>query len=119
MTRARIPVRFRGHVTSIVVTALSAVFATVLIMATGVIGAAVGAGSAGESGSVRSALLVVTSVFVIIALYVGAIVTANTFATIIAGRTRQIALLRLAGAQARSLRRAVPPRGSSSEPPEA
>jgi putative ABC transport system permease protein len=46
-------------------------------------------------------------VFIVIAVYVGAIVTTNTFATIIAGRTRTIALLRLIGASAATLRRSV------------
>jgi len=40
-------------------------------------------------------------------MYVAAIVTANTFSTIIAGRTRQIALMRLIGASARSQRSEV------------
>lgn len=45
--------------------------------------------------------------FIIIAVYVGSVVTANTFATIIAGRTRTIALLRLIGSSARAQRRSV------------
>ncbi|WP_375386167.1 FtsX-like permease family protein [uncultured Microbacterium sp.] len=57
------------------------------------------------SQSGRSAILtVVATAFIVIALYVGAVVTTNTFATVIAGRTRTIALLRLLGATARSQR---------------
>ena len=44
-------------------------------------------------------------------VYVGAVVTANTFATIIAGRTRTIALLRLIGSSARSQREPSPREG--------
>src|SRR5690606_17701127 len=39
--------------------------------------------------------------------YVGSIVTVNTFSTIVAGRARMIALLRLIGSSARQQRRAV------------
>lgn len=46
-----------------------------------------------------------------VAMYVAAIVTANTFSTIIAGRTRQIALMRLIGATARSQRAQVGKQG--------
>nr|WP_254281405.1 ABC transporter permease [Frigoribacterium sp. VKM Ac-2836] len=49
----------------------------------------------------------VAAVFVGLALYVGAIVTANTFATVVAGRTPTIALMRLLGSSARDQRRAV------------
>ena len=47
-----------------------------------------------------------------LALYVGAIVTANTFATVVAGRTPTIALMRLLGSSARDQRRAVAARGA-------
>lgn len=47
----------------------------------------------------------------VVAMYVAAIVTANTFSTIIAGRTRQIALMRLIGATARSQRSEVGKQG--------
>ena len=45
-------------------------------------------------------LSIVAIVFIVIAVYVSAIVTANTFATIVAGRARTIALLRLLGSSA-------------------
>ncbi len=52
-------------------------------------------------------LSIASVVFIVIALYVGAVVTANSFATIIAGRTRTIALLRLLGSSARAQRGAI------------
>ncbi|AAT89266.1 ABC transporter, permease protein [Leifsonia xyli subsp. xyli str. CTCB07] len=53
------------------------------------------------------------AIFFAIAVYVGAIVTTNTFATIIAGRTRTIALLRLIGSSAGAQRRSVASEGLS------
>jgi putative ABC transport system permease protein len=50
---------------------------------------------------------VVASVFIAVAVYVSAVVIVNGVDTVIAGRLRQIALLRLLGADAASLRRAV------------
>ena len=46
----------------------------------------------------------VATVFIVIAVYVSSVVTANTVATVVAGRTRLIALLRLIGSSARSQR---------------
>ncbi len=51
--------------------------------------------------AVQAALTIVTTVLVGLSIYVGAIVTTNTFATVVAGRTRRIALLRLLGSSAR------------------
>ncbi len=50
---------------------------------------------------------VVSSVFIAVAVYVSTVVIVNGVDTVIAGRLRQIALLRLLGADAGSLRRAV------------
>ena len=47
---------------------------------------------------------IVASVFIVIAVYVSSVVTANTVSTVVAGRTRLIALLRLIGSSARSQR---------------
>ena len=49
-------------------------------------------------------LAIVATVFIVIAVYVSAIVTANTVSTVVAGRTRLIALLRLIGSSARAQR---------------
>src|SRR6185312_11414315 len=97
----------RDHRSSILVTALSAAFGAGLIQATSYLTQIVAGNQISEHESVQIALLLVAGVFILIAVYVGSIVTANTFATIIAGRTRSIALMRLIGSSASSLRRAV------------
>jgi len=101
----------REHGATVVVAALASLFASALILFTGVLGAALDPDLVAESGTFRLVLLVVSFVFIVIALYVGAIVTANTFATIIAGRTRTIALLRLVGATSGGVRRRVAAEG--------
>ena len=63
---------------------------------------------ADEAGGGLAAVLgVVATVFIGIAVYVGAIVIVNAVDTVLAGRLSQIALLRLLGARGRSLRGAV------------
>ena len=102
----------REHVPSILVASLSAAFGVSLLQVTGNLALAVSADEgAGSIGMVRAMLQVLAIVFIVIATYVGAVVTSNTFATIIAGRTRIIALLRLVGATAASQRRAVASEG--------
>ena len=98
----------REHVPSVLVATLSAAFGVSLLQVTGALATMISSarGMSG-SGMVAFMLALVGGVFIVIAVYVGAIVTANTFATIIAGRTRTIALLRLIGATAASQRRAV------------
>ena len=95
------------HRSSLIVTALSAAFGVALIQATSYLTSIVTADDIGSRESVQLALVMVAGVFIVIAVYVGAIVTANTFATIIAGRTRTIALMRLVGSSASTLRRSV------------
>lgn len=107
MKRARV----RDHASSILVAALSSSFGVLLLEVTAAIGTIVAQDDVGGHGSVVLALTIVSLVFLTIAVYVGAIVTANTFATIIAGRTRTIALLRLIGSSARAERRAVTTEG--------
>ncbi|MCW2288700.1 putative ABC transport system permease protein [Leucobacter luti] len=97
----------REHGATVIVAALSTLFASTLILGTGVMTAALDPDLIESSGTFRMVLLMVSAVFIVIALYVGAIVTANTFATIIAGRTRTIALLRLVGASSRKVRSRV------------
>lgn len=97
----------RDHRSSIVVTALSAAFGVGLIQTTAYLAVMIAGDDIAEHASVQRALAMVAAVFILIAVYVGAIVTANTFATIIAGRTRTIALLRLIGSSARAMRRSV------------
>ncbi len=98
----------RDHVSSVLVATLSSAFGVALLQATGALAAIISGDSVtGSSRTVAALLTVVAIVFMVVALYVAAIVTANTFATIIAGRTRTIALLRLIGSSAAAQRRAV------------
>lgn len=101
----------RDHRAGILVAAISAAFGVALVGGVNVLGAYIGASRMGEHGSVQIALAVVAGIFFVIAVYVGAIVTTNTFATVIAGRTRTIALLRLIGSSARTQRRSVASEG--------
>ncbi|MFH8252192.1 FtsX-like permease family protein [Microbacterium sp. B2969] len=104
--------RERGMGASILVAALSSAFGVVLISATGFIGAMLRADPyIGDSGTLAFVLSFMTTLLVGVAVYVAAIVTANTFSTVVAGRTRSIALLRLIGASARSQRREVARQG--------
>jgi len=100
--------RVSEHVPSILVASLGAAFGVSLLQLAGVMSSVIVADDVtGSSGMVRVMLAAVAIVFIAIAIYVSAIVTANTFATIIAGRTRTIALLRLIGSSAATQRRAV------------
>lgn len=97
---------------SILVAAISSAFGVVLISATGFIGAMLRADPyIGDSDVLQVVVAVLTVLLLALALYVGAIVTANTFATVVAGRTRRIALLRLIGASARAQRAEVARQG--------
>ncbi|MGN6126322.1 MAG: ABC transporter permease, partial [Humibacter sp.] len=106
-SRSRHVFPLREHRSSILVAALSSAFGTALLACTNVLGAYIGASSMGRHSSVQVDLVIVAAVFFVIAVYVGSIVTTNTFATIIAGRTRTIALLRLIGSSAKAQRRSV------------
>ncbi|MGY4856729.1 FtsX-like permease family protein [Cryobacterium sp. AP23] len=96
-----------GRGASLLVASLASAFGVVLLQVTGIIAVAVSAGDASGIGAVRTALSIVAFLFITIAVYVSSIVTTNTVATIIAGRTRTIALMRLIGSSARDQRRAV------------
>ncbi|KGJ71929.1 hypothetical protein GY21_18775 [Cryobacterium roopkundense] len=97
---------FREHAPSILVAALSSAFGVSLISITGVLTEVISDADL-NSETLTFILSFIAVVFIVIALYVGALVTANTFATIIAGRVRTIALLRLIGSSAAMQRRAV------------
>ncbi|MBU4465666.1 MAG: FtsX-like permease family protein [Actinobacteria bacterium] len=97
---------------SILVASISSAFGVILIAATGYISAMLRADPyIGGSGTLAFVLSFVSAILVGVAVYVAAIVTANTFATIVAGRTRRIALMRLIGASARSQRQEVARQG--------
>ncbi|MES2094483.1 MAG: FtsX-like permease family protein [Actinomycetota bacterium] len=102
------------HLPSTLVATLSAAFGVSLLETTGVLAQVISADTVtGEKDTVALLLPLVASIFIVIAVYVGAIVTANTFETIIAGRTRTIALYRLIGSSAADQRRAVAREGLS------
>lgn len=102
----------RGMGASILVSGLSTAFGVVLIAATGFIGAMLRADPfVGDSETLAFVLSVLTILLVGVAVYVAGIVTANTFSTVVAGRTRRIALLRLIGASARAQRAEVARQG--------
>ncbi|WP_460581082.1 ABC transporter permease [Humibacter ginsengisoli] len=100
--------RRRDHASTLVVAGMTAFFGTVLVEAVAVIEGVVSAtGASAASVKIGIGLSVVAAVFVLVAIYVGCVVTTNAFGTVIAGRRRSIALLRLVGAEGRVLRRAV------------
>jgi putative ABC transport system permease protein len=98
----------REHIPSVLVAGLSSAFGVSVLQFFTVLTQIILADSVtGQSDTVVFILGFVAYVFIAIAIYVGAVVTANTFSTIIAGRTRTIALLRLIGSSAVTQRRAV------------
>lgn len=108
MSGADTGTRGREHRASILVATLSSSFGVLLLTVTGILDTVIRADDVtGSSGTVAALLAVTAAVFVALAIYIGAVVTANTFSTIVAGRTRTIALLRLIGSTARAQRRGV------------
>ncbi|MGO1840224.1 MAG: FtsX-like permease family protein [Candidatus Microbacterium stercoravium] len=102
--------RERGMGASILVAALSSAFGVTLLATTGYIGF-LAHSTLGDGDTLTLMIGILSSIFIVIAMYVGAIVTANTFSTIVAGRTRRIALMRLIGSTARAERRKVASQG--------
>lgn len=84
------------------VAGLGSAYAAVLIMTSSFLSTMASAG-----GGVGVLLGSVATVFILIALYVSVVVIANCVDTVIAGRLRHIALLRLLGARGPYLRRSV------------
>ena len=104
--------RERGMGASILVAALAAAFGVILVEVTAYIGAFLQADPyIGDSETLALVVIILSVLLTGVAVYVAAIVTANTFSTIIAGRTRRIALVRLIGASARSQRAEVSGQG--------
>ncbi|PRY70231.1 putative ABC transport system permease protein [Glaciihabitans tibetensis] len=100
--------RVRDHGSSVLVAGLSSAFGVTLLQVSDAIAAIVAVDdTTGSSGSAAVMLQLASAVFIVIAVYVGAVVTTNTFATIIAGRTGTIALMRLLGSTASAQRAAV------------
>ncbi|HET9842002.1 MAG TPA: ABC transporter permease [Nocardioides sp.] len=84
------------------VAGLSGCYAGVLVTTSSFLAA-----SSEHHAAMGAILQVVSTVFILIAVYVAAVVIANAVDTVLAGRVAQIALLRLLGARAQSLRAAV------------
>ena len=101
-----------GMGASIIVAAISAFFGAALVLATDYIGVLLKSDPyIGDSSMLAAVVAVLGWVMIGVAMYVAAIVTANTFATVVAGRTRSIALMRLIGATAASERRRIANQG--------
>ncbi|UNK70190.1 ABC transporter permease [Microbacterium sp. H1-D42] len=104
--------RERGMGASILVSGLAAAFGVILVEVTAYIGSFLVADPfIGDSETLALVVAILSVLLTGVAMYVAAIVTANTFSTIIAGRTRRIALMRLIGASARSQRSEVSGQG--------
>jgi len=99
--------RLRAFAPTVLVAALGTTFGSALVIAPGIVTEALGAAGLDDLAPVEAILSVIGWLFLGIALYVGAIVTANTCATLIAGQTRTIALQRLVGATGAALRRRI------------
>lgn len=97
----------RQHTSSILVAFITSVFATLMIEMDTVLRVQSIGGQFIKHGYVVALLDVLDLLFFFIAVFVACIVTANTFGIIMAGRAKHIALLRLLGASARTLRGAI------------
>ncbi|MBD3784024.1 MAG: ABC transporter permease [Micrococcales bacterium] len=86
------------------VAGLCGAYAAVLVTASSLLQALADASGGGAAGVL---LAVVATVFVLVAVYVSAVVIVNAVDTVVAGRLRQVALLRLLGARGRALRGSV------------
>jgi putative ABC transport system permease protein len=97
----------RSFAPTVLVAALGTTFGSALVIAPGIVTEALAATGFDDLASVKAILSVIGWIFLGVALYVGAIVTANTCATLIAGQTRIVALQRLVGATGATLRRRI------------
>ncbi|GAA1967114.1 ABC transporter permease [Agromyces allii] len=100
--------RLKDLLPTLLVATLAAAFGVALLQITGILTAVITSENGlAESGTVQLMLGLVAGVFITIAVYVSAVVTGNTVATVVAGRTRLIALLRLIGSSAGAQRAAI------------
>lgn len=86
---------------------LSGLFAAIIVEAAGFMYTISAAASPNGSSTLAMTLGIVAGVFIALSVYVSGVVTANTVGTVIAGKIRSLALLRLAGATATSIRGAM------------
>lgn len=106
--------RERGMGASVFVAALTSAFGVILVDTTLYLGALLqNDPTIGDSRTLAYVVQILSVLLTAVAMYVAAVVTANTFATIVAGRTRRIALMRLIGASSRSQRAEVARQGLS------
>lgn len=104
--------RERGMGASVFVAGLTTAFGVILVDATAYLGALLQSDPLiGDSKTLAYVVQILSVLLTAVAMYVAAIVTANTFSTIVAGRTRRIALMRLIGASARAQRSEVSRQG--------
>lgn len=104
--------RERGTGASVLVAGISSAFGVLILTGVGYLTAIISADpTVGDVRAVQYTLSILGTVILGVSVFVAAVVTANTFATIVAGRTRQIALMRLIGSSARTERRRVTGRG--------
>lgn len=102
----------RQFAPSFLVVFIAALFGTVIMQSIEILTAWMSSAKiVAESNTAQDLLNMVGLVFFLIALFVSSIVIANTFSIIIAGRSRQLALLRLIGASSARLRRAASAEG--------
>ncbi|RFA17072.1 hypothetical protein B7R22_01935 [Subtercola boreus] len=97
----------RQHTSSVLVAFITSVFATMMIEMDIVLRVQSIGGQFIQHGYVVALLDVLDLLFFFIAVFVACIVTANTFGIIMAGRAKHIALMRLLGASASTLRGAI------------
>lgn len=111
----RLPLQARDHRATVLVTALSSGFGVALLGLVSSIDQITRAETPDLAASSEGdhVLAVLALVFLGLSVYVGGLVTANTFSTIVAARTRTIALLRLLGDTAAAQRRALVHEGAA------
>ncbi|RBP68221.1 putative ABC transport system permease protein [Brevibacterium sanguinis] len=98
----------RQFAPSVLVVFIAALFGTAIMQGIGILGALMRSAEVVSASDTATVMITIVGMtFFLIALFVSGIVIANTFSIIIAGRSRQLALLRLIGASTRRLRRAA------------
>lgn len=91
----------------VVVATVAATFGVFMLQAVALLLALIGSSDAGSRARAQPMLTTVAWIFIGVAVYVSGVVTTNTVSTVITGRTRTIALLRLLGSSARTERKRI------------
>lgn len=107
LARSELRRRPKQHLPSLIVTIIGAAFGAVLLSVSTMLNQYVETTMYNGSAGLSAVLSTLALLFLGIAVFVAGIVTTNTFSTIIAGRSHEIALTRVIGATAKDLRRAV------------